>query len=112
MGDRHMSASIREMPPSNLLIIVCKVIWRLAASPILSDETAIKLMYRATFHKSLDLDNPITFNEKLQWMKLYDCNPLYTTLVDKAVLKKWEANKVGDDRVLPALGGVASIRGY
>lgn len=104
MGGRHMSASIREMTSSNLIIMVCKAIRRLAASPILSDETAIKLMYRATFHKSLDLDNPITFNEKLQWMKLYDRNPLYTTLVDKAALKKWAAKKIGDDRVLPTLG--------
>ena len=38
---------------------------------------------------SLDLDTPKTFNEKLQWLKLYDRNPLYTTLVDKVAVKTY-----------------------
>lgn len=51
----------------------------------------------------LDLDNPRTFNEKLQWLKLYDRNPLYTKLVDKYLVKEWVAEKIGKEYVIPTL---------
>ena len=46
-----------------------------------------ELYYKAVFGKKLDLNNPRTFNEKLQWLKLYDRNPGYTKLVDKYEVK-------------------------
>ncbi|MDF2854532.1 MAG: hypothetical protein K0Q87_383, partial [Neobacillus sp.] len=49
----------------------------------LPDKTYLERKYKVRFHQKLNLDNPQTFNEKLQWLKLYDRNPLYTTLVDK-----------------------------
>ena len=53
------------------------------------DGPHLKAMYRATIGKRLNLDNPVTFNEKLQWLKIHDRNPLYTTLVDKYRVKQW-----------------------
>lgn len=70
----------------------------------MSDEKYIKLLYRTAMHKKLNLDNPQTFNEKLQWLKLYNRNPLYTTMVDKYEVKKYIASTIGDEYVIPTLG--------
>lgn len=53
----------------------------------LPDKMALKLLFHNVFGRKLDLDNPLTFNEKLQWLKLYDRNPEYTSLVDKIEVK-------------------------
>lgn len=63
------------------------------------DETHLALSYRARIGKKLNLENPKGFNEKLQWLKLHDRNPLYTTLVDKYRVKQWVADKIGDEYV-------------
>lgn len=52
----------------------------------------------------LDLNCPMTFNEKLQWLKLYDRKPEYTTMVDKYAVKKYVADIIGDDFIIPTLG--------
>lgn len=51
-----------------------------------------------------NIRNPKTFNEKLQWLKLYDHNPLYTTMVDKFAVKDFVAKKIGQEYVIPTLG--------
>lgn len=70
----------------------------------LSDETYIKLSYRIWMHQHLNLDNPQSFTEKLQWLKLYDHNPLYTKLVDKYEVKKWAAERIGNQYIIPTIG--------
>lgn len=70
----------------------------------LSDKTYLKIAYRIKFGKKLNLDNPQTFNEKLQWIKLYDRNPLYTQLVDKYEVKKYIADRIGSEYIIPTLG--------
>lgn len=70
----------------------------------LPDEIYTRLIYRLKTGKRLNLKNPQTFNEKLQWLKLYDHNPLYTTLVDKYAVKQWVADKIGSEYVIPTLG--------
>ena len=52
----------------------------------------------------LNWKNPKTYNEKLQWLKLYDRKPIYTTMVDKNMAKKFIADKVGVDYIIPTLG--------
>lgn len=54
--------------------------------------------------KELDLNNPETFNEKLQWLKIHNRNPLYTTMVDKYAVKKYVADKIGEKYIIPTLG--------
>lgn len=51
----------------------------------------------------LDLKNPQRFNEKLQWLKLYDRNPLYTALVDKYAVKQWVEKRCGKEIIIPTL---------
>lgn len=53
----------------------------------------LKIVFRIKMGYKLDLNNPKTFNEKLQWLKLHDRNPLYTTLVDKYEVRKYIADK-------------------
>lgn len=70
----------------------------------LSDELYLKLLYQKMFGKKLNLENPQTFNEKLQWLKLYDRRPEYTTMVDKYAVKKYVADIIGDEYVIPTYG--------
>lgn len=67
----------------------------------MDDRKYLKACYRAYFGKKLDLENPQTFSEKIQWLKLNDRNPLYTDMVDKYKVKKWVASKIGDVHVVP-----------
>ena len=52
----------------------------------------------------LHLDNPQTFNEKIQWMKLYDSTPLKTRLADKYLVRDWVKEKIGEEYLIPLLG--------
>ena len=69
----------------------------------MSDRLHLEMTYLICKRQHLDLNNPKTFNEKLQWLKLYDRNPLYTLLVDKYRVKQWVANKIGSEHVIPTL---------
>lgn len=71
---------------------------------IISDRMFLKLMYYIKMHQVLDLSYPKTFNEKLQWLKLYDRKPIYTTMVDKYEVKKYVASKIGEKYIIPTLG--------
>lgn len=70
----------------------------------LNDKSYLKLMYYCRFGKKLNLKNPESFNEKIQWLKLNDRNPLYTKLVDKYEVKKYVSDKIGEQYVIPTLG--------
>lgn len=62
------------------------------------------MLYRRVFNKELDLENPMTYNEKLFWMKLYDRRPIYTTMVDKYAVKDYVAKIIGEEYIIPTLG--------
>lgn len=47
----------------------------------------LKKIFRYRMGEELDLINPESFNQKIQWLKLYDRNPKYTKLVDKYEVK-------------------------
>ena len=70
----------------------------------LDDRAYIEKIYRAKMGKPLNLENPQLFNEKLQWLKLYDRNPLYTQLVDKYRVREYIAEKIGEEYLIPLLG--------
>lgn len=59
--------------------------------------------YKITKQK-LNLYNPQTFNEKIQWSKLYDSTPIKTLLADKYLVRNWVKNKIGEDYLIPLLG--------
>jgi hypothetical protein len=60
--------------------------------------------YWLTFGKRPNFKNPQTFNEKMQWLKLHDHNPLYHKIVDKYEVKKYVADIIGDEYIIPTLG--------
>ena len=68
------------------------------------DEKYLKRRFSACMKKELDLENPATFNEKLQWLKLYDRKPEYTQMVDKLAVKQYVAEKIGEQYIIPTLG--------
>lgn len=68
------------------------------------DEIFLKMKFRLMMGKRLDLKNPKTFNEKLQWLKLYNRRPEYTTMVDKFAVKQYVADKIGEQYIIPTLG--------
>lgn len=70
----------------------------------MSDEEYLRLRYRQAFGKELNLNNPQTFNEKIQWLKLHDRKPIYTTMVDKYLAKEYIAERVGAEYIIPTLG--------
>lgn len=69
-----------------------------------SDENYVKWKYYLNFHKRLHLDNPQTYNEKLQWLKLYDQHDEYTQMVDKYEAKKNVASIIGEEYIIPTYG--------
>lgn len=77
---------------------------RTKISHIVPDKAYLKIQYRLMMGKKLNLKNPQTFNEKLQWIKLYDRKKEYITMVDKYEVKKYIASKIGDEYVIPTLG--------
>lgn len=70
----------------------------------MSDEKYLKSKYRAKIKKKLELDNPKSYNEKLQWLKLYDRRPEYTVMVDKYLAKGYVAKIIGEEYIIPTLG--------
>ena len=71
---------------------------------LVPDVLYVKSRYKKRTGKKLNLKNPQSFNEKLQWLKLYDRNPLYTKMVDKYEAKKYVADIIGEEYIIPTLG--------
>ena len=74
----------------NTIKRLCKNPWLIGVSlsrrgllDFLPDKQYIDVMYRARFERKMDWDNPKTFNEKLQWLKLYDRQNIYSVMADK-----------------------------
>ena len=76
---------------------------------LMSDKLYLSVLWKMVMGYELDWEHPKTFNEKLQWLKLYDRNPLYTTLVDKYRVKQWVAEKIGEQYVIPTLAVYNSV---
>ena len=71
---------------------------------LIPDRWFVQLKFRKNFGRNLDLRNPQTFNEKLNWLKLYDHNPIYTKMVDKYEAKKYVADIIGEEYIIPTFG--------
>lgn len=86
--------------------------WRIGKSlaqhgllKFLPDKAYLSIQYRANLGKKINWKNPKTFNEKLQWLKIYDRNPIYSTMVDKYEAKQFAADRIGSQYVVPLLAG-------
>ena len=70
----------------------------------LPDKVFLEAAFRARFGRKLNLNNPETFNEKLQWLKLYNRKPEYTKMVDKYLVRDYVKEKIGEEYLIPLLG--------
>lgn len=70
-----------------------------------SDSRFLKLKYKLRFGTSLNLDNPQSFSEKIQWLKLYNRKPEYHKMVDKASAKDYDVSSIiGEEYIIPTYG--------
>ena len=83
--------------------IVINVILHHISPFIKDDERYIKLKWKFNMSYPLDLNNPKTFNEKLQWLKIHDRKPIYSTMVDKYAAKEYVANIIGKEHIIPTI---------
>lgn len=70
----------------------------------IDDKTYLRIKYLLKTHRILHLNPPRTFNEKIQWLKMYDRDPIYSTMVDKYAVKKYVADRIGCQYIIPTLG--------
>lgn len=70
----------------------------------MSDEKYLKLAYWCNMGKKLNLENPVTYNEKVQWLKLYNRKDIFTKMVDKVGAKEYVAEIMGKDCIIPTIG--------
>lgn len=83
----------------SLLIILLNKSARL----FVSDKLFLKIKFRLRVGGG-NLDDPQTFNEKLQWLKIHHRKPEYTRMVDKYEAKKYVAEIIGEEHIIPTLG--------
>lgn len=73
-------------------------------SPLIPDKLYLKIFHRLYLGYCLDLKHPKTYQEKQQWLKLYNRKPEYTVMADKVKAKEWVANKIGEEHIIPTIG--------
>ncbi len=76
----------------------------MACPRLFNDRAYLKILFRCIMEKPLDLDTPLTFNEKLQWLKLYNRDPEYKNLVDKYEVRKYVSERIGEEYLIPLIG--------
>lgn len=64
----------------------------------------LKIWYEKMTGETIDFQHPITFNQKLQWIKLFDRKAIYTSMADKSEAKKIAARLIGEKYIIPTLG--------
>ena len=70
----------------------------------LPDKVYLSLRYRLLMGNRIQWQNPKTFTEKIQWLKLYDRQPEYTTMVDKFAVKQYVSSRIGEEYIIPTIG--------
>ena len=83
--------------------MILSYLWR-KVGVIVPDKVYLKVQFWLLMGKRLNLEHPVTYSEKLQWLKLYDRRSEYITMVDKAAAKDYAARIIGDKYVIPTLG--------
>ena len=71
---------------------------------VIPDKLYLSMIYRIRIKKRMNWDNPQSYNEKTQWIKVHYRNPLYNKLVDKFEMKEYVSEKIGREHVVPTLG--------
>lgn len=97
MGNGAIKA-LKKLLGKNVVALFYRSLW------FLSDESFIKLVYRLRMGRRLDLENPTRFNEKIQWLKLNDHRPIYTSMADKVAMRRFVEDRLGPGYTVPLIG--------
>lgn len=95
---------------SNLFKIICDPNYRFLAMARhgllnnMDDKKYLQKMFRARMGYALNIDNPVSFNEKIQWLKLNDRRPEYSKMVDKYLAKDFVSKIIGGGYIIPTIG--------
>lgn len=96
MSKRHVKDNFRK---------TISYLWHLKFVQFLvPDKLYIKLQYKNFTDKKLNFNNVSSFNEKIQWLKLYDRRPEYSMMVDKYEVREYISNVIGNKYLIPLLG--------
>ena len=87
--------------PSRVVLYVLAKPW---INRFIPDKTFLKLEYRFVMGKKLNLKNPRTYNEKLQWLKLYNRKDEYTMMADKYAVREYVEKNIGEEYLIPLIG--------
>ena len=98
---RYASAIRKYVTDSNYRFLINAGLGKYNNMP---DKEYLERKFECCMGKTLDLDNPKTFNEKLQWLKLHDRNPEYTVMVDKYRVRDYIREKLGEEYLIPLVG--------
>ena len=103
--DKHLFKKVIRLN-YRIPLIILKKIWLSdqVSSLIYSDKLYVKFLYFLVHKKKLNLDNPKTFNEKLQWLKFNKNYDAYAKLVDKYEVRGFVKNTIGEKYLIPLLG--------
>lgn len=88
----------------NPKVILAHLIMAPGVSKLFSDKTYLKILYNAYTKKHMDFEHPVTFTQKLQWLKLHNNSDLCTQMVDKYGVREYIKNKIGEEYLIPLLG--------
>lgn len=80
------------------------IIGRIFRGSVWADRVYLGLLFRRKMNQKLCLNPPLTFNEKLQWLKLYDRRPVYTQMADKYEMKAYVTSRIGEGYIVPTFG--------
>lgn len=94
-------AGIRFITDSDYRFLILAEMGKYDSIP---DDIYLKRKYKATIGRELNLDNPQSFNEKIQWLKLYNRKPEYVEMVDKYLVRDYISKKIGNQYLIPILG--------
>lgn len=84
--------------------VITSFVWQKCSRFIPSDELYLKVYYRLRTGKQLDLKTPMSFNEKMQWLKLYNKSSICTQMADKYGVREIIKDKIGEQHLIPLLG--------
>lgn len=89
---------LKNNPKLPLILILNRI------APIFTDKAFLRIRFFLAMGKRLNLQNPTSYNEKLQWLKLYDRKPEYSKMVDKYEAKKYVGNIISEEHIIPTIG--------
>lgn len=95
----HKTFNIWKRPKKIIIYLA-----ELGAFNWMPDEAYLQMMYKCHMGQKLDLSNPITYNQKLQWLKLHDRRPEYRIYADKYAVREFLKQTVGEEYLIPTIG--------